>query len=184
MQLEATHRWADDTAALFLLTPAAVSDAYVGWLGDPEINRFLESRFAPYSRAGVEAYVAGMLASERDLFLGINDVALGRHVGNIKLGPIERAHGLGEIGIMIGDRAAWGRGIGSAAIALVAGIARHELGLRKLSAGCYAGNVGSRRAFEKVGFAVEAVRPAHYLLDGRPEDAVLLGLVFDRKDHR
>jgi ribosomal-protein-alanine N-acetyltransferase len=182
MLLPATSRWADDRVALFLLTPEAVSDAYVAWLNDPEINRFLESRFGAHDRDGVTAYVADMLASDRDLFFGIRDLELGRHVGNIKLGPIDRRHGLGEIGIMIGDRDAWGRGVGSAAIALLAGIARDELGLRKLSAGCYASNVGSRRAFEKVGFAVEAVRPAHYLLDGRAEDAVLLGLVLDREE--
>ncbi len=175
MRREATGRWQDDAVALSLLRPEDVSDAYIGWLNDPEINRYLESRFQPQDRAGVEAFVAAMLASETNLFLAITDRALNRHVGNIKLGPIDRAHGLGEIGIMIGDRAAWGRGIGSAAIARLADIAGHELGLRKLSAGCYASNAGSARAFEKAGFRVEAVRPAHFLLDGRPEDLILLG---------
>jgi ribosomal-protein-alanine N-acetyltransferase len=182
MHLEATPAWTDDTVAMFLLRPEDVGDAYLNWLADPEINRFLESRFAAHDQASVEAFVAMMLASESDLFLGIFDRGLGRHVGNIKLGPIDRRHGLGEIGIMIGDRGAWGRGVGTAAIERLAAIARDELGLRKLSAGCYAANAGSRRAFEKAGFAVEGVRPGHYLLDGRPEDAVLLGLVIDRKE--
>ena len=175
MRLEPTERWRDEAVALSLLRPEAVSDAYLGWLNDPAINRFLESRFRTQDRAGVEAFVAAMLDSESNLFLAITDRALRRHVGNIKLGPIDRAHGLGEVGIMIGDRAAWGRGIGSAAIARLADIATHELGLRKLSAGCYASNQGSARAFEKAGFHVEAVRPAHFLLDGRPEDLILLG---------
>jgi RimJ/RimL family protein N-acetyltransferase len=182
MRIAATERWRDETVALSLLQPEAVSDAYIGWLNDPEINRYLESRFQPQDRASVEAFVAAMLASERDLFLAITDRALGRHVGNIKLGPIDRAHGLGEIGIMIGDRAAWGRGIGARAINLIVGIARHELGLRRLTAGCYASNVGSRKAFEKAGFAVEAVRPAHYLLDGAPEDAVLMGRLVEGQE--
>lgn len=179
MDLPETDRWRDETVALGLLRPEMVSEAYIGWLNDPEINRYLESRFRTQDRGEVERFVAAMLASERDLFLAITDRALGRHVGNIKLGPIDRAHGLGEIGIMIGDRAAWGRGIGSAAIRRVADIARHELGLRKLSAGCYASNRGSARAFEKAGFRVEAVRPAHFILDGRPEDLILLGRLLD-----
>lgn len=177
MRLAADESWSGDAVALFLLTPELVSDAYVGWLNDPEINRFLESRFTVQDRACVEEFVASNLASESDLFLGITDRALGRHVGNIKLGPIDRRHGLGEIGIMIGDRAAWGRGIGTAAIRQIETIARETLGLRRLTAGCYASNVGSRRAFEKAGFAVEGVRSAHYLLDGRPEDGVLLGKI-------
>ncbi len=75
---------------------------------------------------------------------------------------------------MIGDREAWGRGIGSEAIRVMVDIARDELGLRKLTAGCYASNVGSSRAFEKAGFHVEGRRAGHFLLDGRPEDLVLM----------
>jgi [ribosomal protein S5]-alanine N-acetyltransferase len=179
MLLNPTPRWSDGHIGLFPLTPALVSDDYVGWLGDPEVNRYLEVRFREQRRADVEAFVAAMEASERDLLLGISDLTLGRHVGNIKLGPIDRNHKLGEIGIMIGDRAAWGRGIGTAAIRRIADIAGHELGLRKLSAGCYAANLASRKAFERAGFAVEAVRPAHFLLDGAPEDTLLLGLLID-----
>ena len=175
MRLEATERWSDERAQLFLLRPQDISEAYIGWLNDPEINRFLESRFAVQDRTSVEAFVSSMIDSERDLLLGIHDRALGRHVGNVKLGPIDRRHGLGEIGIMIGDRAAWGRGIGSSAIRCLTAIAKDELGLRKLTAGCYASNVGSRMAFEKAGFHVEGVRTAHFLLEGGPEDAVLLG---------
>lgn len=175
MRLKPDDHWRDDRVSLFLLTPDRVSDDYVGWLNDLEVNRFLESRFAPQNRASVAAFVDRMLESDRDLLLGIMDLGLGRHVGNIKVGPIDRQHGLGEIGIMIGDRAAWGRGIGSAAIQRVVAIAGIELGLRRLTAGCYAANLGSSKAFEKAGFRIEAVRPGHFLLDGLPEDAVLLG---------
>jgi len=175
MRLEPTFRWSDEIAALFTLTPEHVTDAYVGWMADPEVNRYLESRFAVHRREDIEAYVAARLAGE-DLLLGIHSRALDRHVGNIKLGPIDRHHGLGEIGIMIGDRDAWGKGIATAAIRRISAIAFEELGLRKLSAGCYASNVGSRKAFEAAGFAVEAIRPAHVLVDGQPVDAVLLGL--------
>lgn len=175
MDLTPTHRWRDDTIELFVLTPDAVSDAYIRWLNDPEVNRYLESRFVVQDRVSIESFVAGVLASECDVFFGIRDLGLDRHVGNIKLGPINRRHGLGEIGLMIGDRAAWGHGVGSRAIDIVSAIASDELGLRKVTAGCYASNRGSKRAFEKAGFMVEGVRPSHFLLDGKPEDLVLLG---------
>lgn len=175
MHIESTDRWSNDLVALRLLRAQDVTDDYIAWLNDPEINRYLESRFTIQNRAGVEAFVNKMLDDDRVLFLAIHDLGLGRHVGNIKLGPVDRPHRLGEIGLMIGDRAAWNRGIGTAAIRLVMAIAKHELGLRRLTAGCYASNVGSAKAFEKAGFRVEAVRPAHFLLDGRPEDLILLG---------
>ncbi|HEY7639575.1 MAG TPA: GNAT family N-acetyltransferase [Steroidobacteraceae bacterium] len=174
MQLQPTFPWRTQRVELFLLEPGHVSSAYVGWLSDPEVNRFLESRFATHDLASTQRYVASMLGDANTLFLGIRSPQLQRHVGNIKLGPIDRHHGLGEIGIMIGERAAWGRGIASDSIAVLCRIAFEQLGLRKLTAGCYRSNVGSARAFARAGFAHEATRPAHYLLEGRAEDLILM----------
>ena len=114
------------------------------------------------------------------LLLGVRDVVLGRHVGNIKLGPVLRHHGLAEVGILLGDRDARGRGVGTEAITLAASIARDRLGVRKLTAGCYASNIGSSRAFAKAGFAVEGRREAHFILDGHPEDLILMARHLDR----
>jgi [ribosomal protein S5]-alanine N-acetyltransferase len=174
MQLQPTFPWRTERVELFLLEPAHVSAAYVDWLADPQVNRFLESRFAVHDLASTQRYVASMLSAANTLFLGIRSAELRRHVGNIKLGPIDSHHGLGEIGIMIGDRAAWGRGIASDAIDVLCRIGFEQLGLRKLTAGCYASNAGSARAFARAGFTHEATRPAHFLLDGRPEDLILM----------
>jgi [ribosomal protein S5]-alanine N-acetyltransferase len=179
MRIEPTARWRNEIVELFPLTPDEVSDDYIGWLADPDVNRFLESRFAIQSHAAVAAYVAQLLNSENDLFLGIRDRKSGRHVGNLRLGPIDPNHRRAEIGIVIGDRRAWGRGIASAALTVLQGIAREELGLWKLAASCYAANEGSRRAFEKAGFGTEAVRPSDLLLDGEPHDLVLMGLLLE-----
>jgi len=179
MHLDFAQTPEDPTVSLFVLTPEHVGQAYVSWLNAPEINRYLESRFAVHSVETTRAFVAATSASADNLFLGIRSRALNRHVGNIKLGPIDRHHATADVGILVGDRAAWGQGVASAAIGLVCGIARNQLNLRKLTAGCYASNGGSRRAFEKAGFVVEGVRPAQFLLDGRPEDLVLMGRILE-----
>ncbi|MGH8131440.1 MAG: GNAT family N-acetyltransferase [Steroidobacteraceae bacterium] len=174
MELAPSFPWRTERMELFLLEPVHVTTAYVGWLRDPKVNRFLESRFVPHDLASTAAFVAKMHADANALMLGIRSVVLDRHVGNIKLGPIDRNHGLGEIGLMIGDRGAWGRGIASDAISIVCAIAGRQLGLRKLTAGCYASNVGSARAFAKAGFQVEALRRDHFMLNGRSEDLLLM----------
>lgn len=174
MQLARTDFWDGEKVQLFHLLPEHVGCRYVSWLNDPAVNRYLESRFTVQDQASVERFVSAQLESPSSVLFGIRSYALGRHVGNIKLGPIDRHHGLGEIGLMIGDRDAWCLGIGSDAIACVARIAAVDLGIRKLIAGCYASNVGSAKAFFKAGFHEEARRPAHFILDGYPEDLVLL----------
>ena len=76
---------------------------------------------------------------------------------------------------MIGASDVWGQGIASRAISLLMNIARDELDLRKLTAGCYASNVGSQKAFLKAGFQVECRRKGHFLSDGELEDLILMG---------
>lgn len=161
--------------SLFVLTPEHVGENYVSWLNAPEVNQYLESRFVAHTIESTRAFVAATLASPNSAFFGIKSHLLDRHVGNIKLGPIDEYHRPGDIGILVGDKAAWGKGIATTAISLITEIARNQLKLRKLTAGCYASNVGSQRAFENAGFVVEGVRPAQFLQNGKPEDLVLMG---------
>lgn len=174
MQITDGPHWKHANIRLFLLEERHVGANYAGWMADPEINQFLESRFSTHDEASIRSYVAAMRQSPINLFCGIHSLDLDRYVGNIKLGPIDREHKRGEIGIMIGDRDAWGQGVGSAAISAICAIAKQDLGLRKITAGCYVGNVGSQKAFEKAGFFVEGLRSRHFILDGEDEDLVLL----------
>ncbi len=182
MQIRPAFPWRTERVELFLLEPQHVTDRYVAWLCDPDVNRYLESRFLKHDMTSTLAFVSKMLEHPDVIMLGIRSLALGAHVGNIKLGPIDRNHGLGDIGLMIGERSAWGRGLAPDTIATLVRIAGEQLRLRKLTAGCYASNVGSERAFRKAGFHVEATRKNHFLLDGRAEDLILMARHLDDKD--
>lgn len=175
MHLDPTADWQTNTLELFLLEPGHVGEKYVSWLNDPEINAYLEGRFVTHTEESTREFVRGCLENPNTLFLGIRSRADdGSHVGNIKIAPIDRQHGLGEVGVLIGDRLAWGKGIGSEAISAISRIAKNQLSLRKLTAGCYASNIGSVKAFAKAGFEIEAERRDHFILDGRPEGLILM----------
>ena len=165
----------NSTVSFFLLKPELVTQDYVSWLNDPEVNQYLECRFITHTLESTRNFVRGLLGSPDNLFLGIRSNLLGRHVGNIKIGSIDENHGTGEIGIMIGDKKAWGKGIASSAITLMLEIARDRLLLRRVWTGCYISNIGSQRLFEKNGFKVDAVRKQHFLLNGVEEDEVIVG---------
>jgi ribosomal-protein-alanine N-acetyltransferase len=177
MIIAAEKSWSNGTVGLFALGPQDASESYVRWLNDPSTNRYLESRFTRHTVASVRTYLDNCVHSDTTVFLGFRDQTRGGlHVGNVKV-EINRHHGVGELGILIGEETARGRGLATQVIKMVTAIARTQLQLRKLSAGCYASNKGSERAFVAAGFVLEGIRPAHLLLDGRPEDLVLLGLV-------
>lgn len=171
-----TPAWSTATAELFMLTPGDVSEDYVSWLNDSYVNRYLESRFQTHTLESTRAFVTDCITSDHALLFGIRHPSKGRHIGNIKL-EINKHHRLGEVGILIGDRQVHGKGIGSQAIRVLAGIARDELGLRKLTAGCYASNKASERSFVKAGFFVEGRRRDHFLATEGSEDLILMGLM-------
>ena len=84
--------------------------------------------------------------------------------------------------MIIGAKTDWGRGIGPAAIALAAAHAFDELDLAKLTAGVYADNPASIRAFEKAGFTEEARLRSHYLSDGAYVDGIIMARFAERAE--
>jgi ribosomal-protein-alanine N-acetyltransferase len=157
-----------------------VNENYYRWMNDPEVTRFLESRFFPNSLESLRQYVIGKQGDRNNVFLAIVLHEGDRHIGNIKLGPIDWIHRLGEVGILIGAKDCWGNGYATEAIRLLSDYAFNRLDLYKLTAGCYGNNEGSTRAFEKAGFVREGVRKEHFFCDGVRVDLILLGQVRPR----
>lgn len=163
------------------LVPEDVSEAYVGWLNDAEVTKFLEVRHRPHAQADVEQFVADVFKSPNAILFGIFLKAESRHIGNIKLGPISWQYKRSDVGLMIGDKGSWGKGYGRQAIAALSDYAFGELGLNRLQAGAYANNIASIKAFESVGFQREGITREHWGFEGQPQDGVIMGLLAREK---
>jgi ribosomal-protein-alanine N-acetyltransferase len=149
---------------------------YASWMRDPEVTRFLELRFAPPDEAALEDFIAKMNGSDDSLLLGLFLRAQPqRHIGNIKLGPLDKRHKAAAIGIAIGAKDCWGRGFATQAVAAMSAYAFDALGLDRLEAGFYADNETSQRAFKGAGFVEEGRRRGARLLDGVRTDEILMG---------
>jgi RimJ/RimL family protein N-acetyltransferase len=168
----------DVTLAPFF--PEHVNDAYLGWINDPETMRYTEARYRVFTRDSARAYVADSNAGRTSkLFRILYD---GRHVGNLRLSTIDFIHRRADIALIIGERELRSRGVGSTAIDLAARHAFGTLSLHKVTAGVYATNVASLRAFEKAAFMVEARLREHYLYEGQFVDGLLLARHADPGD--
>lgn len=154
-----------------------VTETYHAWMINPDVTRFLENRFSAMTLEALQASVDAFLADPKTVFLAIVTRDSDRHIGNIKIGPIDANHGVADVGLILGEKDYWGCGLATEAIRLVTRYAFGALGLRRLTAGAYATNIGSIRAFEKAGFSREGVRRKHYLCDGRYVDGILLGVL-------
>lgn len=160
------------------ISPVDVGERYVGWLNDPVVAQFLESRFETHTLESVQAFVEQQLANPAVLMLAIVESDGSAHVGNIKLGPLSRHHGTADVGLLIGERAVWGRGYATEAIELATRLGFERLGARKLTSSCYSDNIGSATAFRRAGWIEEGVRPAQFVgADGRVRDQVMFGIL-------
>ncbi|MBF0510357.1 MAG: GNAT family N-acetyltransferase [Deltaproteobacteria bacterium] len=157
------------------VTEDDVSPEYLAWLADDEVVSHLEVRFAAQSMETLRQFVAGFKADRSRLLLGIFLNDLDKHVGNLSFSHIDWNHYIGVVGLMIGDRAQWGRGLATEALVLARELGFRHLHLHRLEAGIYADNVGSVRAFVKAGFSLECRLEQRRLHQGQFVDEVLMG---------
>lgn len=150
-----------------------IGPAYVGWLNDPEVVRFSNQRFRTHTIETCENYLASF-AGSANLFVAVRDRVDDRLVGTM---TAYRAvhHGTVDIGIMIGDRACWGQGIGQEAWNLLLGWLLARPDIRKATAGALACNRGMVRLMERSAMTLEGVRVAQEIVEGMAQDIVLYG---------
>jgi RimJ/RimL family protein N-acetyltransferase len=170
------ERFNGEQVSLRLVTVDDCTARYVGWLEDPAINRFLETRWAPQTLASVRQFVEQQLQSADSYLFAIVANRGAAHIGNIKVGPIHARHLYADVSYFIGDREFWGKGFATDAIRLATRIGFERLGVNRLQAGLYATNVGSGRALEKAGYTLEGRFKAQLRLADAWDDHVWYGL--------
>jgi len=129
---------------------------YVGWLNDPEVNRFLEVRFHPQTPEMAQAFVRSFYGDVEKYMWGVSLNETRELVGTATLHTIDRHHGSAELGLMIGERTAQGKRTAVEVIELVLTFAFDMLRLRRITGGTYATNHPMNFTFKRVGFRCEA----------------------------
>lgn len=137
------------------LSEKDVSERYVGWLNDPDVNRFLETRFSSQTIESCRKFVSDMENDPASFLFGIFNKETSEHIGNIKLGFINTNHRTGQLSFFIGEKSYWGKGFATESIRSLTKWGFDELRLERIEAGCYDTNMGSLRAMLKAGYSVE-----------------------------
>lgn len=153
-----------------------VTEEYVSWLQDPEVNRYLETRHTPQTLETVRDYVRGMIKSKDSYMFAIIQQA-GLHIGNIKIGPRHPHHNYADLSYVILNKNFWNQGAATQAIEQATEIAFTKLGIHRLRAGFYWTNGGSRRALIKNHYKWDGCARKELLnWQGEYEDHEIFGL--------
>ena len=88
--------------SLKILSAKDVSEKYVSWLNDYEVVQFTDQKHVEHNMEAVVNFVNSKFNLHVDLLFGIFfDV---RHIGNIRLGPIDFNHKVSDISFFIGEK--------------------------------------------------------------------------------
>lgn len=155
-----------------------VSDRYVAWLNDPDVVRFSEQRHRRHSRESAAEYLRSFDGTP-NLFWAIvaKDSPLG-HIGNINA-YVDLHNRVADIGVLIGEKAVWGRGYGGEAWKAVCRFLLDRAGMRKVTGGTLAANVGMIAIMRGAGMSPDGVRVRHALVEGKGVDLMHMSLFRD-----
>jgi RimJ/RimL family protein N-acetyltransferase len=147
------------------------------WFNDSEINRFMQ-RHQPLSMHAEEEFLRGMSNDETDVRLGIVRKADDQLIGTAGLHPEFRCRSA-RFGIVIGDKSAWDRGIGTAVTRMMVAHAFETLNLNRVWLHVYEYNPRGVHVYQKVGFRTEGQLRQETYRDGRYWDVIVMGLLRD-----
>jgi len=114
------------------------------------------------------------MRQEKNFFLKIHSLDQNRYIGTMT-GYLAREHGTVDIGILLGNRSAWGKGYGAEAWKLVMDELLNLEYVRKVTGGTMRCNTAMVKIFKKTGMQLEATRPMQELLNGVPQDILCYG---------
>lgn len=149
-----------------------VGKNYLRWMNDFEVHKYTEQKYSRHTIQSIKKFVNEKNKSKKEFLYGI--FFQKKHIGNIKLGPINFYHRYAEISYFIGDKQFWGRGIAAKAIGEIVKIAKKKK-LKKLIAGFYSLNVGSKKVLEKNGFKKEALFKSKFKFKNKRCDHIIYG---------
>lgn len=149
------------------------------WVNDAGVTRFLSGTFLhPHTLPMTEGFYQRILSGGGEGFnFIIADKQDDSYIGQIDLVMRNKVSHTMELGIVIGNRAAWGKGYGTQAIGLLLRFAFEEVNLHRVELWVHDTNPRAIRCYEKCGFTHEGRRRQHIYQSGTHHDLLLMGIL-------
>jgi RimJ/RimL family protein N-acetyltransferase len=154
-------------------------DAVIRWYRDPELARLSRYQTQPMDRDEIEHFFRSRLLSPDAFAYAIHERSSERLVGLATFSNLDPDNGSALFHITIGERDAWGQGMGSEATTLMVGHAFEVLGLHRVGLSVFAFNLRAIHAYERAGFRPEGRLREAIWRDGRFWDEIQMGLLAD-----
>lgn len=146
-------------------------------MNDYETNRFMETRWSTHNQETITAFVQSIRQSQDSYLFAIIENKSCKHIGNIKIGPINKRYGYADISYFIGDPDFRGLGLAKDAVEVICKFGFSELMLHRIQAGVIVGNPASEEVLLSCGFQLEGRLRDKFVVEGHYADHLLYGLI-------
>ncbi|MDR3491483.1 MAG: GNAT family protein [Gammaproteobacteria bacterium] len=154
---------------------------YLKWVRDYDVIKMLNKidYLRPVSFEEVKQYCTNVMQSPNDMFYALYEKEADKFIGTVRVSKINWHNKVADLGIMIGDKSYWGKGIASDAIKSISLYLFRKCGLRKLTAGYMDTNPAMGKVFEKLGFKKEGTFRKQDYFEGKYVDHIYMGCFSD-----
>lgn len=152
---------------------------YARWFSDLELTAYTGAVGVSYMAEHEQEWYDNAVKNRINKTFAIVVREGRRLIGNIQLMHINQQHGSAELGVAIGDKAAWGQGYGSEAVRLMVDFGFTFVGLHTIYLWHVAFNQRGHRAYLKAGFKVAGRLRGMVQFDGRRYDQILMDITRD-----
>ncbi len=149
--------------------------AVVGWRNDPVVNKYLRPSYRTLRE--VQEWYEGYFCSRSNRLFAI--LADGTLIGYCTIEAVERTNNKCEVGVVIGEKAYWRRGIGSAVTQELLRRAFTGLRMHRVEAIIQGDNIASVRCFSRAGFRLDGRLRDAKCRDGRYVDLLVYSILHE-----
>ena len=159
-----------------LLAPDA--DEFFSWLTDYKVVKYSLSSFLKLkTRDDVGEWLAGVIADQSVLSLGLVRKDTNQLIGYAGISSISKMNQSGEYYILIGDKASWNHGFGTEVTKCIIAYGFSELNLHRIQLTVSKLNISGVKAYEKAGFVQEGVLRDAAFRDGEFHDKIVMSVI-------
>jgi len=151
-------------------------DNYNQWINDLEVSQYITLFGQILTREAEEEWYESQADSDEPTFT-IYYLPEDKPIGNCGLHNINRGNDHGEIGIMLGEKEYWNRGLGTEAVRLITDFGFTVLGLHSISLYVKSFNERARKVYEKIGYQTAGRVRDCYKIDDSYHDEIIMDVL-------
>ena len=134
-----------------------VGDRYLSWLRSEKINKYLIKPNNRITKEEVLDYCTNLIQSKNDIFLSIIALSSEKHIGNVRIGPIDFVNKVCNFSIMLGDENYHGKGYGTKIVKSCIDYSFESLNMKKFTLVVDSENISAIKVYKKNNMILESV---------------------------